>query len=151
MTPTPAAADAWQAALAAEQQAVFGYALLGPRFTAPADIALARACQDAHQQLQDETSAALLRAHLQPVAPQADYPSLYPVTDARSARRLAVRLETDAAAAWRYLYAQAAGTRPTAAGLGQLATIRSQAQDALTGSAVRAVQWRGTPEPFPGI
>jgi len=150
-SPTPWEA-AWQAALAAEQQAVFGYALLGPRLTAAAEVARARTCQDAHQQLQDATTVALVRARLQPVAPLADYPSLYPVPDARAARRLAVRLENDAATAWRYLYAQAAAMRPSTPDLAaRRAAIRTQAQQALSGCAVRAVQWRGAPVPFPGI
>ena len=153
MTPAPTPWQAaWQSALAAEQQAVFGYALLGPRLTASADVSRARACQDAHQQLQDATSAALVRAHLQPVAPLADYSSLYPVPDAHAARRLAVRLESDAANAWRYLYTQAAAVRPAQPDLAaQRAAIRTLAQQALTACAVRAVQWRGTPVPFPGI
>jgi Domain of unknown function (DUF4439) len=145
-------AAAWQAALAAEQQAVFGYALLGPRLTAPADVALARSCQDAHEQLQKSTSAALVRVRLTPVPPPADYPALHPVPDARVARHLAVRLETDAAVAWRFLYAQAAAAHSPAAEFAALRpSIRRQAQDALTGSAVRAAQWRGAPVPFPGI
>ena len=45
---------AWQAALAAEHQAVFGYALLGPRL-APDELALAVYCSDAHEMLRDAT------------------------------------------------------------------------------------------------
>jgi hypothetical protein len=49
-------------------------------------------------------------AGLVPVAPEADYPALYPVSDAAAARALAARVEDDCAGAWRYLYAQAATT-----------------------------------------
>lgn len=140
--------DAWQAALAAEHQAVFGYPLLGSRLTG-ADRQLAVACSDAHETLRDDTSAALAAAGLTPVAAAADYPALYPVPDARAARALAVRLEADCAAAWRYLYLQAASTPSRSA-------LRGPAQTALTASAVRATRWRALTStaqattPFPG-
>ena len=126
-----ALADAWQAALAAEQQAVFGYGLLGPRL-ASADQALARDCAAAHEARRDATSTALAAAGLTPAAPQADYPELYPVPDAGAARRLALRIEDDCASAWRYLYLEATA-RPA---------LRETAQANLTASAVRAVRWR---------
>jgi len=136
---------AWQAALAAEHQAVFGYGLLGPR--AGDDAALAAADQDAHERLRDATSAALLATGLVPVAPAADYPALYPVGDQAAARRLALRLEDGCAAAWRFLFLQAAG-RPS---------LRRVAQANLTASAVRGVRWRRLVDPrhpapaFPGL
>jgi hypothetical protein len=126
--------DAWQAALAAEHQAAFGYPLLGPQLTG-ADQALARACQAAHEALRDTTAARIAAAKLTPVAPLGDYPRLYPVSGAKAARALAVRLETDCAAAWRFLYA-------TAAAADGNRTLCGQAQQALTASAVRATRWR---------
>jgi hypothetical protein len=141
---------AWQAALAAEHQAVFGYGLLGPRL-AGTDLQRAVACSDAHEALRDATEAALAAAGLTPVPTRPDYPALYPVADAAAARRLAIRLEDDCAGAWRYLYLQAA-SRPGRRGR----TLRGTAQDALTASAVRGAQWRAvaTPArpttPFPG-
>jgi hypothetical protein len=140
---------AWQAALAAEHQAVFGYSLLGPRL-AGTDQQLAIACSDAHEALRDSTVDAIAAASLTPVTPQPDYPLLYPVTTAASARRLAARLEADCAAAWRFLYAQAA----TSAGPN---AVRVAAQQALTASAVRTTRWRTIIDlatattPFPGI
>lgn len=134
---------AWQAALAAEQRAVFGYGTLGPRLAAP-DEQQAVACSDAHEALRDATTQAIASAGLVPVPPSADYPDLYP-TGAAAARAQAVRLEDGCAAEWRFLYLQAASTT------GRLATtLRRTAQQALTASAVRAAQWRGTPTPFPG-
>jgi len=136
---------AWQAALAAEQRAVFGYGLLGPR--AGSDAALAAECSAAHEGLRDATAAALATAGHTPVAPQADYPALYPVADPTAARRLALRLEDDCAAAWRYLYLRASTS----------AALRRTAQQNLTASAVRGVRWRRlvTPDhpstPFPGL
>jgi hypothetical protein len=142
---------AWQAALAAEQQAAFGYALLGPRLTGT-DQDLAVQCSDNHESRRDATAAAIAAAGLRPVAPKADYPSLYPVPDGASARALAVRLEDDCAAAWRYLYLTAASSA------GQQAKgLRPTAQEALTASAIRGTRWRvlTTPAkattPFPGI
>ena len=140
---------AWQAALAAEHRAVFGYGLLGPHLTGAQQV-LAVTSSDAHEQLRNQTAAALTRAGVTPVAAAVDYPDLYPVTDAASARRAAVGLEDGCAAAWRYLYLQAAGETPDP-------VARTAAQQGLTASAVRAAQWRvlSTPaaatDPFPGI
>jgi hypothetical protein len=139
--------DAWQAALASEQQAAFGYALLGPRLSAT-DQALARACQALHEDERDRTAEAIAATHLVPHAPAGDYPALYPA--AKKPRSLAAQLEDDCAAAWRYLYAEAAAVA------GQ-ASLRKVAQAALTTSAVRATQWRMRTNPataaraFPGI
>lgn len=142
---------AWQAALAAEHQAVFGYALLGPHLSG-AQQQLAVSCSDAHETLRDTTTDAIAATGRTPVPTQADYPALYPVRDAAAARRLAIRLEDDCASGWRYLYLQAAsstGARST--------TLRASAQHALTASAVRATRWRALADPthattpFPGI
>ena len=104
-----------------------------------------------------------------PVAPQADYPQLYPVRGAADALALAVRLEDGCAAAWRYLYLQAATPAPgtptpgtptpgtPTPGRPTPGSLRATAQDALTASAVRATQWRAITTPtsatvaFPGI
>jgi hypothetical protein len=125
--------DAWQAALAAEQQAAFGYALLGPRLPA-SQQPLARSAQAGHEATRDATAVAITRAGATPHAPAGDYPALYP--RAGSPRTLAAELEDDCAGAWRFLYAQAA-----AAGQTETA-VRSEAQAALIASAVRATQWR---------
>lgn len=143
--------DAWQAALGAEHQAVFGYALLGPQLAGD-QLQLAVTCSDAHETLRDATEAALAAAGLDPEQSRADYPSLYPVRDPAAARTLAARLEDDCAAAWRYLYATAADESGARA-----RGLRRDAQRALTASAVRAARWRvvagTTPAttPFPGV
>jgi Domain of unknown function (DUF4439) len=142
---------AWQAALAAEHRAVFGYGLLGPKLRG-AESALAVGCSNAHEQLRDRTAAAVSAAGLTPVTPRADYPDLYPVDDAADARALAVRIEDDCAAAWRFLYLRAASTHEDGA-----AELRVASQAALTASAVRASGWRRRIDPahvtvaFPGI
>ena len=137
---------AWEAALVAEQRAVFGYGVLGPRLTAEADRATARTDQAAHVVLQAQTAAALTVAGEEPAEPAADYPDLYRARDATGARALALALEEQSAAAWRYLYATAAATTSPSA-----ARARRQAQAALITAAVRALRWRGRPVPFPGI
>lgn len=137
--------SAWQAALSAEHQAVYGYALLGPQLD-PDERRAARDFAAAHAALRDATAGALAAAHQTPRAAEADYPGLYPVHGALAARHLATRLETEAAVAWRYLYAVAADDSGATAG-----AVRSAAQAALTDSAVRATHWRGAPVPFPGI
>lgn len=140
--------SAWQAALAAEHEAVFAYGLLGPRLTS---TELAVSCATAHEKRRDATAEAIAAAGLAPVPPASDYPSLYPVPNAAAAREVAVRVEDGCATAWRYLYLVAAST-PGA----QARRLRTPAQDALSASAVRAVQWRVrvTPDhatrPFPG-
>ena len=140
--------DAWQGALAAEHEAVFGYGLLGPRLTS---TEFAVVCETAHEQLRDATAEAIAAAGLDPVPPASDYPALYPVPDAAAARAVAVQVEDGCATAWRYLYLVAASTPGAAA-----RRLRGPAQDALSASAVRAVQWRArtnpdhATRPFPG-
>jgi hypothetical protein len=144
--------DAWQAALAAEQRAAFGYGLLGAHLHGSPQLPLAISCSDEHEALRDATEQAIAAAGLAPAAPAADYPDLYPVRTAAQSGALAVRLEDDCASAWRYLYAVAASTAGTRAD-----TLRATAQSALTASAVRATQWRKVTDPsaatvaFPGL
>jgi hypothetical protein len=124
--------DAWQAALGAEQQAAFGYALLGPNLPEN-DQQLARTSQAAHERTRDATAQAIDAAGQLPRAPQGDYPALYPA--ANKPGQLAVTLEDECAAAWRYAYLMAAEGKNTIG-------VRKQAQQALSASAVRATQWR---------
>jgi hypothetical protein len=141
-------AGAWQAALASEHQAVYGYGLLGPQLDSE-DQQQAMTYSAVHEALRDATATALAAAGFVPVPPAPDYPSLYPVSDPASARRLALRLEADCAAAWRYVYLCAATP------IGSLAR-RASAQNALTASALRATAWRQLVTPaqastaFPG-
>ena len=144
--------DAWQAALAAEQQAAFGYGLLGAQLHGSPRLPLAVSCSDAHEALRDATAQALTAAGVAAQPPAADYPALYPVATPAAAMALALRLEQECAAAWRYLYALAADDPGTSA-----RAVRRSAQAALIGSAVRAVRWRAVLTPatpsvaFPGV
>lgn len=125
---------AWQGALAAEQQAAFGYALLGPHL--PADRQdLARSYQALHEHLRDSTAAAIEAAGARPVAALGDYPALYGIAPLT----LAPQLEDDCAAAWRFFYAALATAATSPA---TWAALRTTAQRALTGSALRATRWR---------
>jgi hypothetical protein len=121
---------AWQGALAAEQQAAFGYALLGPHLGADRRN-LARSCQAIHEQLRDDTADAIAAVGVYPGAPQGDYPQLYGV----ASLILAAQLEDDCAAAWRFFYAALAAGAPNP-------RLRADAQRGLTASAVRATRWR---------
>ena len=138
--------DAWQAALGAEQQAAFGYAVLGPNLPHKRQ-SLARSCQAAHEKLRDATADAIAATGVSAQAPAGDYPALYPA--ARHPVALAAKLEDECAAAWRFLYAQVATA-------GAAASLRAQAQAGLTASAVRAARWRmlidpvHAARPFPG-
>jgi hypothetical protein len=149
--PSTALASAWQAALAAEHRAVFGYALLGPRLGG-AEQAIARTDSAAHAALRDATAQAIGAAGLVPVAPEADYSDLPAVATATGSRALALRLEEDCAAAWRVLYLRAAGARSATA-----ESLRTTAQQCLTAAAVRGVGWRRLVAPtrpftaFPGL
>ncbi len=141
-----AAQTAWQAALTAERAAIYGYGVVGPRVTG-AEQQQARDFERQHRVQQEETVAAMSRAGVTPAVAQPAYPPAQSVTDAASARRLAVTLESDAAAAWRFVVANAPPGDPA----------REGAQAALTACAVRAATWRMTltPDgpfvPFPGV
>jgi len=142
---------AWQAALASEHRAVFGYGVLGPHLRG-AEQALAIACSNAHEQLRDRTEDALVTAGATPVQPLADYPDVYPASTTTAARTLAAQLEDNCASAWRYAYfAASSETSPLAT------QVRAAAQAALSASALRATKWRVIIDPthatvaFPGI
>jgi hypothetical protein len=148
--------DAWQAALAAEQQAAFGYTILGAQLPSGRQK-LARQAQSEHEGIRNSTAEAIAAHGSTPQAPAGDYPALYPLAK-KSPRMLAAQLEDDCAAAWRYLFVAAStdSTGSTAADKTTTA-LRKVAQARLTASALRALQWRKDLPPqrafqsFPGI
>ena len=150
--------DAWQGALAAEQQAVFGYGLIGPHLDG-ADQPRALAEQNAHEATRDSIMAAMTAVDIAPVNARADYPDLYPVTDAASAQAVAARIEDACAVAWRVLYLASAidPAEAAKAGLPNAPARRAEAQRGLTSAAVTATRWRKiagsvpASRPFPGI
>ncbi|HEY3090452.1 MAG TPA: ferritin-like domain-containing protein [Jatrophihabitantaceae bacterium] len=139
---------AWQAALAAEHAAVAGYDVIGPRLADAAQVTLARDSQQAHRELRDATSAQLTAAGQSPVPAAADYPLPFAVTGPLNAQRFAISLESACAVAWRYLISVTDAS---------LRSVRADAQQALTDSALRAMRWRRLVAPteptvpFPGI
>lgn len=153
MTPPATVVAAWQAALGAEHEAVFGYGTLGPRLPAGAAQTQARAFEKAHRALRDAVITAMTAQDVTPQPSKIDYPTSARITTAAAARRYALMLEEAAAAAWRYLVAIAAGQQPDAA----LTALRASAVHSLSASAVRAVAWRQVLTPttptvaFPGV
>jgi hypothetical protein len=149
---------AWQGALAAQQQAIFGYGLLGP-YLPGSDQPRALAVQTTHEATRDSIVATMVALGIAPVSAAADYPALYPVTNSVQALALAARLEDDCATAWRVLYLAAAVTTAdaTQAKLPDAPARRREAQAGLTSAAVAAARWRKidgvvpASRPFPGI
>ena len=84
-----AVTDAWQAALRAEQQAAFGYALLGPRLPS-AQQALARTCQAATRRSAIAPRKRSQQPARHPRLPAGDYPALYPKAGTPAGARRAV-------------------------------------------------------------
>lgn len=150
--------DAWQGALAAQQQAVFGFGLLGPH--APSgrqpDVL---AAQTDHELIRDTITAAMVAAGVVPVHAKPDYPALYPVDTTTQALALAAHLEDACAVAWRVLYLASAvdSSAATKAGLPGAPARRTEAQHGLTAAAIAATRWRKiagivpASRPFPGI
>lgn len=132
------------AALAGEQAAIYAYGLVGVHLVGDAELAQARAAEQAHRQRRDYLVSRLaqLKASAAPVP--AGYQLPFPVTDRASALRLAIQIEDGVAQAWRPVLPVTEGTE------------RGTALAALTEAAVRATRWRRlaavTPAtiPFPG-
>ena len=143
---------AWQAALAAEHAAIYGYGELGPVLDAPLQP-LARTDQQLHRGLRDASATTIAGFGVTPVASRAAYPAPFPLTDPAAGMRLAVELEDRCAAAWRYVIA-AGVLNPLDR---RAATARKTGQARLTASAIRALQWRSRVTPsdptvaFPGL
>jgi Domain of unknown function (DUF4439) len=148
--PPSAVVEAWQAALAAEHAAVFGYGSLGPHLP-PTRADQARIFERSHRGLRDTVIDQMGAVGIDPVAARADYPVPFALTTGPRADRYAQRLEEGCAAAWRFVVASAA-EQPQ-----PFTELRGFAVGALTASAVRAMQWRELLTPatptvaFPGV
>lgn len=130
--------DALQAALAGEFAAVYGYGVVGARST-PAGKAQALRALAWHQSQQPVLSAAVTAAGGTPVVAEPAYRLPFPVTTAAAAARLAATLEDRVAATYADLVAAAQEPQ------------RTSAAEALAACAVRAAQWSGVSEAFPGL
>ncbi|HEX5497444.1 MAG TPA: ferritin-like domain-containing protein [Mycobacteriales bacterium] len=133
-----------QVALAAEHAVIWGYGLVGAKI-GDGRRARVRQADLAHRARRDATAATIRGRGGDPVDSRAAYHVPFPVTDERSALRLAVHLEEGAARAWHYLL-----------GATSEAPVRTDAVGALSDSAVQATMWRAALNPadaavaFPG-
>ena len=129
---------ALQAALAAENAAIFGYGVAGAHLTGSSQAAAEQAWTG-HNQARDGLAAMISARGAVPAAAQPFYRLPFRVHDASSATRLAAYLEDGVTRA--YLGLVAVGDQRLRR-FGAMAT-----QDA----AERAASWRGSTQAFPGL
>jgi Domain of unknown function (DUF4439) len=133
-----AAVTALQAALAAENAAIFGYGVAGAHLTGSAQ---ATAGQDwtGHNQARDTLTAMISGRGAVPVAAQASYRLPFRVHDAASAMELAAYLEDGVTQAYLGLVAVSDQR------------LRQFGAMAVQAAAQRAASWRGSTQAFPGL
>jgi phage tail sheath gpL-like len=137
-TLTAAALAALQGALAAEHAAVYGYGVVGAELSGSQRTQAVTAYQ-AHLALRDALQREVSAAGAVPVAASAGYELPFPVPDAASAVRLAVVLEERLAGVYANAVQATSGT------------LRTEAAGRLQDAALRALSWRGSSVPFPGL
>lgn len=121
----------FEAALAAEHAAIFGYGALGAHLDPSGPAATqARSAEAVHRQRRDALVTQLATGGATPAQADPVYALPFPVTDQASALRLAVRLEEGTGAIWRAVLPQTTGEE------------RRLALNALVDTAVRATIWR---------
>lgn len=134
-----------QVALAAEHAVIWGYGLVGGQIGDDHRDEVRRA-DLAHRARRDATIAMIHARGGDPVGSEPAYDAPFPVTDERSALRLAAHLEEGAAKAWHYSLGSTTDR-----------SVRGTAVGALTDAAVRATRWRAVLTPanptiaFPGV
>jgi Domain of unknown function (DUF4439) len=132
------AVQALQAALAAEDAAIFGYGTAGAHLSGSRKSAAERDWTG-HNQARDTLTAMISALGATPVAAQAFYQLPFPVDDAATAVALAAHLEDGVTRAY----------------LGLVAVpdqqLRTFGALAMRAAAERAAFWRGTTEAFPGL
>lgn len=133
-----AAVPALQAALAAENAAIFGYGVVGAHLTGSSQAA---AGQDwtGHNQARDALTAMISGLGAAPAAAQASYQLPFRVHDAASATALAAYLEDGVTRAYLGLVAVSDQR------------LRRYGAMAMQQAAQRAASWRGTTQAFPGL
>jgi Domain of unknown function (DUF4439) len=132
------AVQALQAALAAEDAAIFGYGVAGAHLSGSRKSA-AEQYWTGHNQARDTLTAMISALGATPVAARALYQLPFEVHDAASAAALAAYLEDGVTRA--YLGVVAVSDQ----------RLRTFGALAMQGSAERAAFWRGTTEAFPGL
>jgi hypothetical protein len=133
-----AAIAALQAALAAEQAAIFGYGVVGAHLSGTRQRA-AQSDWVAHQLAADQLAALIRAAGARPHASAVGYEIPFAVQSARQARSLAVILEDRVAQAYLALVALSDNL------------LRELGGHELRAAALRAASWRGTTVAFPGL
>lgn len=133
-----AAVPALQAALAAEDAAIFGYGVVGAHLTGSGQTA---AGQDwtGHNQARDTLTAMISRLGAAPAAAEASYRLPFRVHDAASATALAAYLEDGVTQAYLALVAVSDQR------------LRRYGALAMQQAAQRAAFWRGSTQAFPGL
>jgi hypothetical protein len=133
-----AAVSALQAALAAENAAIFGYGVAGAHLTGSSQTT-AGLDWTGHNQARDTLTAMIASLGAGPAAAQASYRLPFRVHDAATARSLAAYLEDGVTRAY----------------LGLVATsdqrLRHFGAMAMQSAAQRAASWRGSTQAFPGL
>ena len=138
MATAPGIVSALQAALAAENAAIYGYGVAGAHLTGSS---LTQAEQDwtAHNQARDTLTAMYSGQWAVPAAAQPYYQLPFEVHDAASAIRLAAYLEDGVTRAYLGLVAVSDQR------------LRRFGALAMQQSAGRAAAWRGSTQAFPGL
>ena len=133
-----AAVPALQAALAAEDAAIFGYGVVGAHLTGSGQTA---AGQDwtGHNQARDTLTAMISRLGAAPAAAEASYRLPFRVHDTASAMKLAAYLEDGVTQAYLALVAVSDQR------------LRRYGALAMQQAAQRAAFWRGSTQAFPGL
>ena len=134
-TPTPsrpadAADGAFYDAIATEHGTIYGYGIVSAHST-PEDNYLVASSMAEHRRRRDEALAVLSARSVRAPLPAAGYQLPFEVQNPIDAAKLAVRMEEDAAVAWRAVIEQATNEQDRAFAVG-----------ALTGCAVAAARWR---------
>jgi hypothetical protein len=138
-TPTPSRPEgaglaALYEAVATEHATIFGYGIVSAHST-PDDNALVSEAMKIHRAQREKAIARLTAQSVQPPLPAAGYQLPMTVNDPADAANLAVRMESDAAVAWRAVLEQAVE--------GSAGDVdRGFAVSALTQSAVLAARWK---------
>jgi hypothetical protein len=134
---------ALQAALAAEQAAVYGYGVAGAHLGGE-NQATAQQYWTAHREARDTLTAMISARGATPVATLAYYALPFPVTNAASASALAAHLEDGVTAAYLDLVALPLSAADSA-------SLRTFGALGMQASAGRAAHWRGSTVAFPGL
>ncbi|VXB75431.1 ferritin-like domain-containing protein [Nocardioides sp. AX2bis] len=133
--------EALQDALAAEHAALWVHGLLGAQTSRTTDPALAGLLDEAyaaHRERRDRLTELLVADGAEPVAALAAYDVPGDLGTAAGIERAALDLERGCAAVWATVVESTVGER------------RRLAVAVLTETAVRELDFRGTPEMFPG-